>query len=181
MTRLIIAAAILMLAAAEDAFAQASASFLLERGVISAGGSGPGAPASASFTAMSIAGQASGALNSENRDYRMSSGAICLFCRRASTTKYGIVPSPVQSELAQNYPNPFNPRTMIAYHLADAGEATLRILDMHGRTVAIAARGAHEAGRHTVVFDAGQLPGGAYVFELQTREGSLRRLMTLIK
>ena len=42
---------------------------------------------------------------------------------------------PKETALFANYPNPFNPETWIPYQLAEAGDVTVTIYDIHGRVV----------------------------------------------
>lgn len=70
--------------------------------------------------------------------------------------------------LLPNYPNPFNPSTSIPFILPERARATLRVYDVAGREVALLADGVLEAGRHTVLFDAGSLPSGVYFAELRS-------------
>jgi len=83
--------------------------------------------------------------------------------------------------LRQNYPNPFNPSTRIGFTLPESGEVSLKVYDLLGNTVAVLAEGFREAGSHSVQFDAKDLSGGVYFYELNA--GSFRdvKKLTLIK
>lgn len=74
---------------------------------------------------------------------------------------------PKDFSLSQNYPNPFNPSTKISFNLPQSVKATLKVYDMLGREVATLADGELSAGNHEVVFDASDLPSGAYIGRLQ--------------
>lgn len=50
-------------------------------------------------------------------------------------------------------PNPFNPRLEIAYELDRAQTATLEVVDLAGRRLAVLATGAHAAGGHVARWD----------------------------
>jgi len=88
---------------------------------------------------------------------------------------------PAGFALAQNFPNPFNPTTTIEFSLAETGAATLAVFDLAGRRVATLVEGLVERGAHAVVFDAGALPSGVYVYALTAGAGSLSRKLVLIK
>jgi hypothetical protein len=52
---------------------------------------------------------------------------------------------------------------------------------MLGREVAVLVDGAMSAGFHEVTFDAKALSSGMYIYRLSTPQGSVSRLMTLLK
>lgn len=90
-------------------------------------------------------------------------------------------PLQVTATLGGNRPNPFNPSTTIAYTLATASPVELVVLDIFGREIRYIDAGFRSAGRHEVVFDAGDLPGGLYFYRLQTPDVSVMRRMLLLR
>ncbi|MEX0747758.1 MAG: T9SS type A sorting domain-containing protein, partial [Rhodothermales bacterium] len=88
---------------------------------------------------------------------------------------------PTGFSLEQNYPNPFNPATNFAYDLTSSSEVRLEIFDLLGRRIATLVDRYEAAGRHVVSFDAGNLPGGAYVYRLSVADRMESRLMVLVK
>ncbi len=80
--------------------------------------------------------------------------------------------------LEQNYPNPFNPTTTIIYQLPVVSNVTLIVYDLLGRPVATLVNEHQTAGRHSVKFDAGELPSGVYFYRLQA--GSFVRTKKMI-
>jgi len=88
---------------------------------------------------------------------------------------------PAQYELSQNYPNPFNPVTHIRFGLPQRSDAKLSVYNMKGQVVAELVNGIYDAGRYEVVFNAGGLASGVYIYHLQA--GSFRKSgrMLLIK
>ncbi|NUN68392.1 MAG: T9SS type A sorting domain-containing protein [Bacteroidetes bacterium] len=88
---------------------------------------------------------------------------------------------PASAELTQNYPNPFNPSTLFRFSLPSAQRAVVRIFDMLGREVAVAAEGMFEAGTHEVSFDGSRLSSGSYLYTLETGSNRIVRRMTLVK
>jgi hypothetical protein len=89
-------------------------------------------------------------------------------------------PVPGEFRLHQNYPNPFNPGTVISFELPGSSLTNLRVLDIHGRSVAVLVDGRRDAGVHTVTFDATGLASGVYFYRLQTEQFTdTKRLMIL--
>jgi hypothetical protein len=68
--------------------------------------------------------------------------------------------SPSTFELRQNYPNPFNPTTEIRFGLPEAARVSVTVVDLLGRRVADIAGGPHDAGYHTVTWNAAGMARG---------------------
>jgi hypothetical protein len=83
--------------------------------------------------------------------------------------------------LAQNYPNPFSTATSIRFTVAETGPVRLDVFDALGRRVAVLADGIHPAGTHSVIFEAGHLSGGVYLYRLQAGWTSATKAMLLAK
>ncbi|MCX6601685.1 MAG: T9SS type A sorting domain-containing protein [bacterium] len=83
--------------------------------------------------------------------------------------------------LNQNYPNPFNPTTQITFDLVENGQVTLTIFNPVGQLVTTLVNGPMTAGRHTIAFDAGNLPTGMYLYRLEAGSFTAARKMLLIK
>lgn len=83
--------------------------------------------------------------------------------------------------LAQSYPNPFNPQTRIEYTLPVGGHVNLEVFDLLGRSVRTLVREEQPAGTHTVIFEAGDLPNGTYVYRLTAGAFKETRTMVLLK
>lgn len=73
--------------------------------------------------------------------------------------------------LAQNFPNPFNRNTVIHFTLPVPQDVNLTVYDLHGRQIELLASGYQEAGGHTALFCADQLPSGVYIYRLTTSSG----------
>jgi endonuclease I len=88
-----------------------------------------------------------------------------------------------QFKLNQNYPNPFNPSTIISYQLTESSTVRLQVFDMLGREVATLVNGEHRsAGSHQVIFEAGNLSSGVYIYRINSSNGQqLTRKMLLLK
>lgn len=83
--------------------------------------------------------------------------------------------------LSQNYPNPFNPTTSISFDLKETGFASLKVYNMAGQEVATLAHGTMAQGRHTVSFDAKNLPSGLYVYRMDAGSFTATKKMLLMK
>ena len=88
---------------------------------------------------------------------------------------------PSSMTLDQNYPNPFNPSTNIQFDIDTSQQVRLSVFDMMGREVAILVNGVMPAGEHSARFEAGNLPGGAYLYRLSLGTHVESRIMTLVK
>ncbi|MHB1050294.1 MAG: T9SS type A sorting domain-containing protein [Bacteroidota bacterium] len=86
-----------------------------------------------------------------------------------------------QYELSQNYPNPFNPSTQIRFTLTNAGQTTLKVYDVLGRTVATLVDGYQSAGTQTVQFDGQNLASGIYFYKIESGSFSAVKKMMFIK
>jgi len=69
--------------------------------------------------------------------------------------------------LHQNYPNPFNASTVIGYTLKESGYVKLTVYDIKGERITVLENGIKETGYHQVVFDAGKLASGIYIYRIE--------------
>jgi hypothetical protein len=83
--------------------------------------------------------------------------------------------------LEQNYPNPFNAATKIEYSIEKAGPVQLKIFDLAGREIRKLVQGNEMAGKHTVYFNAGELPSGVYFYQLRAAGLNLVKKMIFMK
>jgi hypothetical protein len=83
--------------------------------------------------------------------------------------------------LHQNYPNPFNPTTQIRFELPEAAYVELNVFDMLGRLVEQLVHEEMDAGIHTTPFDASDIAGGVYIYQLRTGTVIHNRRMILLK
>ncbi len=79
---------------------------------------------------------------------------------------------PATFTLAPVYPNPFQRSATVAFDLAAAAEVTIEVYDVLGRRVAVLAEGQHEAGHHTVRWDAAGLASGTYLLRATVTSGA---------
>jgi len=83
--------------------------------------------------------------------------------------------------LEQNFPNPFNSMTEISFTLGNTGNISLIMYDIIGRKIETLVEGNLTVGRHTVVFQADNLPTGIYLCQLEAGEFRSVRKMVLVK
>ena len=84
------------------------------------------------------------------------------------------------------YPNPFNQRTMLDFVLPSAGNVSLTIFDITGRSVGAKNLSPLQnqylpAGQHSVVFDAEGLTSGVYFARLEAGDFRQTRKILLVK
>lgn len=79
--------------------------------------------------------------------------------------------SPSDFKLISIFPNPFNSTTTIGYSLPKASPISLQVFDVNGRLVATLVDGVMPAGRHSVVWDAGEEIGAGFYFVRLKDEG----------
>jgi hypothetical protein len=83
--------------------------------------------------------------------------------------------------LEQNYPNPFNPSTTINYAIPIASNVSISVYNIMGKRITELINKPHNAGYHTVMFDAANLASGIYIYTIQAGNFSQTRKLTLIK
>ncbi len=89
--------------------------------------------------------------------------------------------------LSQNYPNPFNPSTKIEYSIPRGTEyysvqkVTLKIYDVLGREVTTLVNKEQQPGNYEVVFNATELPSGAYFYTITSGKYSETKKLLLLK
>jgi len=88
---------------------------------------------------------------------------------------------PDRFALLQNYPNPFNAKTIIRYNLPSDSDVTIEIYDILGRKVETLFDERKRAGKHTIIWDAADIPSGVYFVRLQTDDYSKNIKMVLLK
>ena len=88
---------------------------------------------------------------------------------------------PKQYMLYQNYPDPFNPSTTIKFDLPQASQVNLTVYNILGERVITLVNGMEEAGYHSIVFNAGNLASGTYIYKLQTPNFIQTKKMLVLK
>lgn len=88
---------------------------------------------------------------------------------------------PREFSLSSNYPNPFNPSTIIPYSLSEATHVILSVYDMTGRKTATLINEPMPAGKHEIMFNAGNLASGLYIIRIEAGRFTATQKMMLIK
>jgi len=83
--------------------------------------------------------------------------------------------------LEQNYPNPFNPTTTIEYSIAKASFVEIKIYDILGGEVASLVKENKAPGKHSVRFNASNLPSGIYFYRIVSEKFSATKKLILLK
>jgi photosystem II stability/assembly factor-like uncharacterized protein len=78
-------------------------------------------------------------------------------------------------------PNPFNPSTKISYILSNPADVIIKIFSVKGDKVATLINAKQEAGSHTIIFNAQDLPSGLYISKLVAGTKVYTKKITLIK
>ena len=84
-------------------------------------------------------------------------------------------------QLGQNFPNPFLKTTSISYTLDEAGEVALVVYDANGRMVDTLVREKQVPGIYAVEWNAEDLPGGQYYYQLTVNDKQQARKMILLR
>ncbi|NUM72646.1 MAG: T9SS type A sorting domain-containing protein, partial [Ignavibacteriaceae bacterium] len=88
---------------------------------------------------------------------------------------------PKEYMLQQNYPNPFNPSTMITFSVPKESRVEIKLYDILGQEIRSLFDGVKQPGIHSVMFDASGLPGGIYIFTMNSGNFNMSKKMVLLK
>ncbi len=83
--------------------------------------------------------------------------------------------------LVANAPNPFNNSTQIRFWLPAAGPVDLAVYNLQGQRIGPISKGHREAGWHTIVWAAGDLATGVYLYRLQAGGTEVARKLAVIR
>jgi uncharacterized delta-60 repeat protein len=90
--------------------------------------------------------------------------------------------APLQFELVGVYPNPFNASTTFRLELAEAGNVTLEVFDVGGRSQGSPLQDrVLEAGVHEIPFDGAELASGVYIYLLKAGDFKVGGKVLLLK
>jgi len=78
---------------------------------------------------------------------------------------------PGSTLLIESYPNPFSTTTTVEFSLSNAGTIRLRLFNTLGQLIETLAQGQYSAGTHLVTVSGADLPGGVYLYQLETSSG----------
>ncbi|MBL7136331.1 MAG: T9SS type A sorting domain-containing protein [Candidatus Marinimicrobia bacterium] len=79
---------------------------------------------------------------------------------------------PTEFGLQRAYPNPFNPTTTISYQLASSSFVKISIYDVRGKLVETLVNEQKDRGNYSLVWDAGGLSSGIYLYKIAAGEYS---------
>ncbi len=88
---------------------------------------------------------------------------------------------PDEFRLYPVYPNPFNAATTLRFDLPREGDVYMAVYDLMGRKVAELLKGRLQAGRHSLIWCAGDLPSGLYLVEFALGNNVLHQKALLVK
>ncbi len=88
---------------------------------------------------------------------------------------------PTEYKLHQNYPNPFNPSTTIMYDLKESGRVKISLFNINGQRIATVLDQVKDAGYHSFVYEAGNLPSGVYMYQIEVNDFRDVRKLVLMK
>ena len=83
--------------------------------------------------------------------------------------------------LHQNFPNPFNPQTKISYELNEDSKVSLKVFNILGKEVANLVDEKQKRGKHSINFEAENLPSGSYFYRLLNNKNVKTGKMMLVK
>lgn len=117
----------------------------------------------------------------------LEEGAPFCYIVKTGPDEISAVPSPPNREtpdsfiLYSPYPNPFNSFALISYQVPSSGYLRLNIYNLLGQVVGTPVNRWHSAGRHSVVWNAGDLPSGIYFCRVNSGDFSQTRKVVLIR
>jgi len=85
-----------------------------------------------------------------------------------------------------NFPNPFNPKTTLRFEMSHAGYVRARVFDVNGREVRVLTEDWFDVGAKELVWDgrdaqSRELPGGVYLYNIETPGGVASGKMVMVK
>ncbi len=83
--------------------------------------------------------------------------------------------------VSQNYPNPFDHTTTIPFEVNKPTHVNVTVYDYLGCSVAKLADGEYTKGKHTLNWDAGNLPDGIYFYRFSTPQLTVTKKMSLVR
>ena len=89
--------------------------------------------------------------------------------------------SGMEYKLSQNYPNPFNPATSITYTLSQTDKVIIKLYDVLGKEIKTLVNDVQNAGNHTILVNAENLPSGIYFYRIKTTQFSDVKKLTVVK
>ncbi len=88
---------------------------------------------------------------------------------------------PADFALSNNYPNPFNASTTISFQLPSESRVKLEVFNLLGEKVESLANGTMSAGKHSIIWNAGNYSSGIYFYRLTAGDKVVTKKMNLLK
>lgn len=98
---------------------------------------------------------------------------------KAGPSGIGDIKSQQVFKLEQNYPNPFSTKTTITFEIPKAACVSLKIYNVLGKELMELAGKKYAAGKHSVEFEAGNLPKGTYFYKMEVEDFSVSQKMVI--
>ena len=117
----------------------------------------------------------------DNESEESLTGAINTHWLNIEEGNKTILPDQVELE---SYPNPFNPQTQIKFYLPKAGQTSLSLFDINGKSIRTLAEGYFVPGTHLFQWYPEQsqhISSGVYLVMLQTENSILSRKILYLK
>lgn len=83
--------------------------------------------------------------------------------------------------LHQNYPNPFNPSSIIQFEIPQTSKITISVFNVLGQKISVLVDSEMQAGYHSIVWNADNLPSGIYLYQLSSGDTNLIRKGVLLR
>lgn len=80
-----------------------------------------------------------------------------------------------------SYPNPFNPVVRVSFAIPEMGLASVKVLDIRGRELAVLSNQNYQPGYYSTAWDASAYSSGVYFIALTTSDTKLTRKVLLLK
>lgn len=87
---------------------------------------------------------------------------------------------PLLFKICPAYPNPFNSTTTINYTITTTSGINLSIYNTQGQLVETLLDRMMPAGRHSVVWEADQVPAGVYLVRMQDEGGGMNGMQKVV-
>ncbi len=106
----------------------------------------------------------------------LSSDRLCL---NKGFNSVDVILTPSESSIVSVSPNPFNSICQISFTLKEAGNTSIDLLDLTGRSIRKLHEGSLTSGNHSVTASFDELPSGVYLIRVFTEDGKthLTRVM----
>jgi len=88
---------------------------------------------------------------------------------------------PERFYLYQKYPNPFNPSTTIKYSVTNLSKVILKVYDILGKEKETLVNEEKPSGTYELTWNAANLPGGVYFYQLKAGDFTSTKKILLVK